>query len=492
MNKVNLFMSQPLSYKLSTEVPLLYMPKLFDYIYNQYLVSQKQRFTNIDRESSAQGDYLSYIIISQKGKQLVKVEVRSGNPIEISLITLDPEASPQIIEEAKQDIIISTRIFTENARKATVYFAWREGEEIVPEAYQKPEKSFNRLFLETQVLFFMVFIIFGIGIFIVITAFYPSWIWIAPIILIAIQFVFVLFSNKFIGRTADWHITKDNPSIHFLEYYLPISEEVDFKKKYSRDLLLAIKKKIYDEILSRRGEVDCESARQVFIKHGVPCELENLKSKKVNVYDLVKNVADRFRFPMPEIIVSNTMVPNAAASGISPKRGLVLITTGILVQLEENELISVLGHEFGHLRGRDPIILYSLVSAEFLFRFYVLFTFFPIIFTNLLLFFVYFWAIMVVIFFIAKFFEARADLISAQIIGTPQVLAGSLEKIGFQRLLNERTPSFRFQEWLSLDPHPPIYFRVDRLEKLSPEQIKHPLLESIRDVTKGFLATIKG
>jgi heat shock protein HtpX len=184
------------------------------------------------------------------------------------------------------------------------------------------------------------------------------------------------------------------------------------------------------------------------------------------------------------------MVPNAAASGPSPNRGMVLITTGLLVQLDEEEIRSVLGHEFGHLKGRDPLILYGLVSAEFLFRFYVLFTFFPIIFTTLL-FFIYFWAIMVLIFFVAKFFEARADLISAITVGTPLVLAGSLEKIGFQRLLYERTPSYRFQEWLGLDPHPPIYFRVDRLEKLTPDKIRHPLIQSIKDVTRGLAATLR-
>ena len=184
------------------------------------------------------------------------------------------------------------------------------------------------------------------------------------------------------------------------------------------------------------------------------------------------------------------MVPNAAASGPSPKRGLVLITTGILVHLDEAELRGVLGHEFGHLTGRDPLILYGLVSTEFLFRFYILFPLFPIVFSSFL-FFAYFWGVMVVIFFIAKFFEARADLVSAMVVGNPRVLAGSLEKIGFQRLLYERTPSFRVQEWLGLDPHPPIYFRVDRLEKLSPEFIRHPLLQSIKDVTRGFLATLK-
>jgi heat shock protein HtpX len=94
---------------------------------------------------------------------------------------------------------------------------------------------------------------------------------------------------------------------------------------------------------------------------------------------------------------------------------------------------------------------------------------------------------MILIFFIAKFFEARADLTSVIKMGKPEVLAGALEKIGFQRLLYERTPSFRVQEWLGLDPHPPIYFRVERLEKLdAPEQIKHPFIQSIKDVLSGF------
>jgi heat shock protein HtpX len=308
-------MTEPVSYKISTEIPPSYMQKLFDYIYTQYLMPQKQRFTNIDRESNPKQEYLSYVIVDSQGKQLVRVEARSGNPIDLKLTPIESTVSPQIIEEAKHDIIIFTQIFRDTTSKATVYFAWREGEEIVPEAYQKPEKSFNRLFLETQVLFFIVFIVFGMAIFIAIISIAPSWFWVAPLILIGIQFIFVYYSNRFIARTADWHITQNNPIIHFLEYTLPTSEETDFRKKYSREELVAIKKEIYDKILAKQGEVDCELARDIFLKHGVPCEQENLKSKKINVYNLVKNVADRFGFPMPEIIVSNTMVPNAAASG---------------------------------------------------------------------------------------------------------------------------------------------------------------------------------
>jgi heat shock protein HtpX len=305
-----------------------------------------------------------------------------------------------------------------------------------------------------------------------------------------VQFVFVFYSSKFIARTADWHITEANPIIHFLEYHLPIGAHSDFKQAYSAEQLVAIKKEVYTEILAKRGEIDCEAAQKVFAKHGITCQPENLSAKKVNVYALVKKVADKFGFPMPEIVVSNTMVPNAAAAGPSPSRGVVLVTTGILVQLEEEEILSVLGHEFGHLKGRDPLILYGLTSLEFLFRFYVLFPIFPFIFSSFL-FFVYFWAVMVVIFFIAKFFEARADLVSAIKVGQPEVLAGALEKIGFQKLLYERKPSFRIQEWLGLDAHPPIYFRVSRLEKLkAPVKIKYPLIQSIKDVTSGFIESL--
>jgi heat shock protein HtpX len=241
--------------------------------------------------------------------------------------------------------------------------------------------------------------------------------------------------------------------------------------------------------LAKNGNVDCETVEGVFAKYGFTCSRENLESKKINVYEMVKKTTEKFGFPMPEVVVSNTFLPNAAASGPSPSRGIVLITTGLLVQLEEDEIVSVLGHELGHLKGRDPLLLYGLTAAEFLFRFYVLFPLFPSLFISYF-FLLYFWAVMTVIYFIAKFFEARADLVSAMVIGQPQVLAEALEKIGFKRLLYERIPSYRFQEWISLEPHPPIYFRVSRLEKLVPPvKIKHPLLQSAKDVIKGFLAS---
>jgi len=207
-----------------------------------------------------------------------------------------------------------------------------------------------------------------------------------------------------------------------------------------------------------------------------------METKTVDVYALVEESAGKFGFPVPNIAVSNTMVPNAAASGPSPSHGVVLVTTGLLVQLEEDEILTVLGHELSHLRGRDPFLLLGLVSSEYLFMFFLL----PYIMDFFLL---YSFLSTGGIYFVAKFFEARADLESAIKIGNPKVLAGALRKIGFRRLQFERLPAARIQDWISWDPHPPIYFRVARLEKMEePVQVKHTLFQSAKDCIQGFFS----
>jgi len=483
-------MNEPVFYKITTEVPASYIEKLLDFIHTHYLLPQKQRFKDFSRGTTGNGSFLSYMMLDTQGKPLLQVKIRGATPIEVALTPIAESVPIAAIDEAKQDIVITVQIFEENARKTTLYFAWREGEEIVPETVKKQEKSFNRLFLETQILFFLVFIVFGMLLFFAISTLIPDAAWIVPIAIVAAQFIFVFYSSKFIARTADWHITETNPIIHLLQYRLPNAAHGDLKQAYSAEQLVAIKKEIYHKILAKQGEIDCKAAQKVFAKHGITCQPENLSAKKVNVYTLVKRVADKFGFPMPKIVVSNTMVPNAATAGPSPSRGIVLITTGILVQLEEEELVSVLGHEFGHLKGRDPLILYGLTATEFLFRFYVMLPIFPFIFSSFL-FIVYFWAVMTLIFFIAKFFEARADLLSAIKVGQPEVLAGALEKIGFKKLLYERKPSFRVQQWVRLDAHPPMYFRVSRLQKLeAPVKTRHPLIQSIKDVMSGFIKSL--
>ena len=84
-------------------------------------------------------------------------------------------------------------------------------------------------------------------------------------------------------------------------------------------------------------------------------------------------------------------------------------------------------------------------------------------------------------------------------------MAEALRKIGFRRIfpLYKREPefrSYRVLEWLQLDPHPPIYFRVERLENLKePEKIKiyssafnQRQLEVISELVKGICYLTRG
>ncbi len=473
---------QTRSYSIIPEIPQSYVSNLYEFIYRSFLLTQKSRFSDISRSTSPNALSINYSILDSSGNKRIRVRVSGVEPINLGVEPLVDTISEDEISKAKEDVDIAVDIFEAQIRKNSLFFAWREGESVLPETVTgKENKSLRRIFLETQILFIALFMSVGLFLFFLIGP-------LVPIVMLAIQFVFVFYSNKIVARSADWHITENNPFIHILQY--PLSpEEDDPVKKISREDLARLKRDIYAATIAENGELDYQKAHEIFSEYGIDAKREDFIARKVNVYDIVKRTADKFGYKVPEIIVSNTLLPNAATSGPSPSRGIVLITSGTLLQLSEEEIVSVLGHEFGHLKGRDPLWLYGLSAVQYLFWFYVIFGLFPT--NSLFLLIIYYWALMTLTYFIAKFFEARADLISAMVIGNPKVLASALEKIGFQRLLYERLPSFRVQEWLSMDPHPPFYFRIARLQQLDQSfQIRHPLIQSAKEVTRGFFNSL--
>jgi heat shock protein HtpX len=125
----------------------------------------------------------------------------------------------------------------------------------------------------------------------------------------------------------------------------------------------------------------------------------------------------------------------------------------LLVQLEEDEILNVVGHEFSHLKNRDPLVLLGLTSAGYLLRIYL----FINLFVSFFWFgYIYLFASITLLYFIAKFFEGRADLDIAVKIGQPKILAGALEKIGFRRLQFQDVSAYKIQSWIRWDIHPPI------------------------------------
>jgi len=475
---------ETLSYTIDTEVTPAYVSNILDFIYHKYILPNRQYFTDVSRAIFDNYSELTFVTLDSNRKQELSVKVKGSKPIEVEIVQLSETVTQKTIDEIREDLFIVVQHFEEHVRESTLYFALREGEEIVPEKISgKEKKAINRLFLETQIFLFIVFISLSIFLFLILN-------WLAPVVLMIFQLVIVFNSNNIIARIGDWHITQTNPRIHLLQYHLPIEEQKEFRQKYQRKELMQIKKEIYEKTLDKGKNIDCETAQEVFGKHGFEFKPENLSTKTINVHELVKNTADKFGLPMPKVVISNTMIPNAAASGPSPSRGVVLITTGLLVQLEEDEILSVLGHEFSHLKSRDPLILFGLTAGEFLFRFYIILPLFPIIFSSYIFFFFYLWLVMALIYFVAKFFEAKCDLVSAMVIGQPKALAEALEKMGYRRLQYERYPSYRLQKWIGWEPHPPVYFRINRLRNLKvPVKVRHPLFQSIKDVTKGFLTS---
>jgi hypothetical protein len=65
------------------------------------LLPQKDRFTDIFRETTSQEEKLSYVVTNAQGKQLIQVEVKSGDPFEPKVTPIDSSVSQTAISEAE-------------------------------------------------------------------------------------------------------------------------------------------------------------------------------------------------------------------------------------------------------------------------------------------------------------------------------------------------------------------------------------------------------
>src|SRR3954453_17232541 len=67
--------------------------------------------------------------------------------------------------------------------------------------------------------------------------------------------------------------------------------------------------------------------------------------------------------PKPRVGVADVKVPNAFATGRSPNRSVVCVTTGILGMLTADEMEAVLAHELSHVAHRDVLVMTIASSA---------------------------------------------------------------------------------------------------------------------------------
>jgi len=81
------------------------------------------------------------------------------------------------------------------------------------------------------------------------------------------------------------------------------------------------------------------------------------KEQYPRLHEIVERLSANNGIPKPKVAIVNSVVPNAFATGKSPKSSLVAVTSGILDLLDDDELEAVIGHELSHVRSRDVLVL---------------------------------------------------------------------------------------------------------------------------------------
>src|ERR1700704_835535 len=76
-----------------------------------------------------------------------------------------------------------------------------------------------------------------------------------------------------------------------------------------------------------------------------------------DLHAMVERLCAMADLPKPRIAVIPTEVPNAFATGRSPKHAAVAVTNGLWKRLEPHEVEAVLAHELSHIANRDVLIM---------------------------------------------------------------------------------------------------------------------------------------
>jgi heat shock protein HtpX len=210
------------------------------------------------------------------------------------------------------------------------------------------------------------------------------------------------------------------------------------------------------------------------------------------VYAMVRRLTMQTGMPMPTIHVIDSPQPNAFATGRSPKKAAVAVTTGILQTLTNDELEGVLGHELAHVKNRDILIssIAAMIGAaiSIVMRFALFFgggdnrnnplgaigALLSLIIAPIVA--------MLIRFAISRTREFEADRSGAEITGRPLVLASALQKISdgtaripmrvdpahSQLYIDNPLKAFRGGGFMRLlSTHPPTEERIDRLQKMA-------------------------
>ena len=78
-------------------------------------------------------------------------------------------------------------------------------------------------------------------------------------------------------------------------------------------------------------------------------------AEAARLVDVAEGLFAVFGLPNAEIRVLDDPAPNAMSVGRSPDRGVVFVTSGLVLLLDRIELEAVLAHELAHIKRGDTV-----------------------------------------------------------------------------------------------------------------------------------------
>ena len=172
----------------------------------------------------------------------------------------------------------------------------------------------------------------------------------------------------------------------------------------------------------------------------------------------VKELADKTGIPMPELAVVPDKTPNAFVFGRTAKDATLAVHEGLLTNLNKEEVKGVIGHELGHIKHKDYIVM-TVLSALPLLAYLIArgtweagrwapasrkkeegsikAAFFAIAIISYLVYIISLLCVMG----LSRMREHYADAYSAYVTGSPRSLQSALAKITYGLSLSPKPPS---------------------------------------------------